>query len=47
MENQKTLGTDGSPIEYYKEFHEYLKNDLSQPFNNTLFYTKAISKNNE
>ena len=33
MENQKSLGIDSLPIEYKKEFYEYLKDDLSKRFN--------------
>ena len=36
MENQKSPGIDGIPIEYYKEFYEYLKDDLLQLFYNIL-----------
>ena len=36
MENQKSPGIDGIPIEYYKEFYEYLKDDLLQLFHNIL-----------
>ena len=36
MENQKSPAIDGIPIESYKEFYEYLKDDLLQLFNNIL-----------
>ena len=36
IENQKSPGIDGIPIESYKEFYEYLKDDLLQLFNNIL-----------
>ena len=36
MENQKSSAIDGIPIESYKEFYEYLKDDLLQLFNNIL-----------
>ena len=44
MENQKSPGIDGLPIEYYNEFYEYLKDDLSQLFNNILFTEKQSLK---
>ena len=44
MENQESPGIDGLPIEYYKEFYEYLKDDLSQLFNNILFTEKQSLK---
>ena len=28
MENEKSPGTDGIPIEFYKTFYELLENDL-------------------
>ena len=36
MENQKSPAIDSIPIESYKEFYEYLKDDLLQLFNNIL-----------
>ena len=44
MKNQESPGIDGLPIEYYKEFYEYLKDDLSQLFNNILFTEKQSLK---
>ena len=37
MENGKSPGMDGIPIEFYKEFFEIIKCDLQANFNNTLF----------
>lgn len=44
MENYKYPGIDGLPIEYYKEFYEYLKDDLLQLYNNILFIEKQSLK---
>lgn len=30
MENNKSPGIDGIPIEFYKQFYEYIKHDLLQ-----------------
>ena len=44
MENYKYPGIDGLPVEYYKEFYEYLKDDLLQLYNNILFIEKQSLK---
>ena len=44
MENYKYPAIDGLPIEYYKEFYEYLKDDLLQLYNNILFIEKQSLK---
>ena len=36
MENQKSPGIDGIPIEFYKDFHTYKEQDLLQLYNNIL-----------
>ena len=33
MENRKSPGIDGIPIEFYKTFCEFLKNNLIQLYN--------------
>ena len=48
MENQQSLGIDGLPIEYYKEFYEYLKDDpkktdINDPILNDLKRWRLIS----
>ena len=37
MENNKSPGIDGIPIEFYKEFYQTLENDLLQLYNNIIF----------
>ena len=37
MENGKSPGIDGLPIESYKSFYELFKNDLLQLYNSILF----------
>ena len=44
MENGKSLGVDGIPIEFYKEFFKILKKDLQITFNNVLFQLKTTPK---
>ena len=44
MENGKSPGIDGIPIEFYKEFFELLKKDLQDIFNNVLFEQKTTPK---
>ena len=44
MENGKSPGIDGMPIEFYKEFFELLKKDLQGIFNNVLFEQKITPK---
>ena len=43
-ENDKSPGTDGIPVEFYKEFYQILKNDLQDIFNNVLFNLKITPK---
>ena len=44
MENGKSPGTAGIPIEFYKEFFELLKKDLQDIFNNVLFEQKITAQ---
>ena len=44
MENGKSPGVDGIPIEFYKEFFDILKKDLQTVFNNVLFKLKRTPK---
>ena len=44
MENGKSPGIDGIPIEFFKEFFELLKKDLQDIFNNVLFEQKTTPK---
>lgn len=44
MENGKSPGMDGIPIEFYKEFFEIIKCDLQANFNNTLFESQLAPK---
>ena len=44
IENGKSPGVDGVPIEFYKEFFEIIKYDLQTPFNNTLFQSQGSPK---
>ena len=44
MENVKSPGLDGIPVESYKEFFDLLKKDLQDIFNNVLFQQKATPK---
>ena len=37
LENGKSPGIDGIPIEFYKSYYEYIKNDLLQLYNSILF----------
>ena len=37
MENDKSPGIDGIPVEFYKEFYQIVKKDLQKIFNNVLF----------
>ena len=41
MENGKSPGMDGIPVEFYKEFFDLLKKDLQDIFNNVLFQQKT------
>ena len=36
MENGKSPGIDGLPIEFYKDFFQILKDDLQNLYNNTI-----------
>ena len=44
MENEKSPGIDGIPVEFYKTFYDTLENDLLQIFNNILFTEKETTK---
>ena len=44
MENDKSPGIDGIPIEFYKNFYEIIEKDLLQLYNNILFTEKKINK---
>ena len=44
MENGKSPGLDGIPVESYKEFFDLLKKDLQDIFNNVLFQQKTTPK---
>ena len=44
MENRKSPGVDGIPIEFYKEFFDISKKDLQTVFNNVLFKLKEHQK---
>ena len=44
MENGKSPGIDGIPIEFYKEFIETIKKDLQKIFNEILFTNKKTPK---
>ena len=43
MENDKSPGIDGIPVEFYKTFYDTLENDLIQLYNNILFIEKGIT----
>ena len=43
MENDKSPGIDGIPIEFYKTFYETLENDLIQLYNIILSTKKSIT----
>ena len=43
MENDKSPGIDGTPVEFYKTFYDTLENDLIQLYNNILFIEKSIT----
>lgn len=42
MENAKSPGIDGLPIEFYKTQYELIKNDLLQLYNSILFRNESI-----
>lgn len=44
MENEKSPGIDGIPVEFYKTFYDILENDLLQIFNNILLTEKETTK---
>ena len=44
MENDKSSGIDGIPIEFYKTFYEILGQDLLQLYNNILFIEKKSTR---
>ena len=43
MQNDKSPGIDGIPVEFYKTFYETLENGLIQLDNNILFTEKSIT----
>ena len=43
MQNDKSPGIDGIPVEFYKTFYETLENGLIQLNNNILFTEKSIT----
>ena len=44
MENDKSPGVDGLPIEFYKKFFEKIKHDLQTTYNKTLFQKQQPPK---
>ena len=44
MENDKSPGIDGIPIEFYKTFYDKIEKDLLQIYNNILFTEKTLQK---
>ena len=44
MENGKSAGVKGIPIEFYKEFLENIEKDLQKTFNETLFKNEITPK---
>ena len=44
MENDKSPGIDGIPVEFYKEFYTIIKNDLKYIFNKVLFNLQTTPK---
>ena len=44
MENDKSPGIDGIPVEFYKEFYTTIKNDLKYIFNKVLFNLQTTPK---
>ena len=47
MEDQKSPGIGGIPIEFYKENYKLLEEDLYQLYTNIIFNEKKIDKSNE
>ena len=43
MQNDKSPGIDGIPVEFYKTFYKTLENHLIQLYNNILFLEKNIT----
>ena len=43
LDNGKSTGIDGIPIEYFKSYYEYLKNDLLELYNLTLFENNNLT----
>ena len=43
LENGKSPGIDGIPIEFYKSYYEYIKNDLLQLYNSILFRNNNLT----
>ena len=43
MENEKSPGIDGIPIEFYKTLYETIENGLIQLYNKTLFVEKSTT----
>ena len=44
MEEDKSPGIDGIPVEFYKTIYDTLENDLLEIFNNILFTEKGTTK---
>ena len=44
MENGKSPGIDGIPIEFYKEFTKTIKKDFQRTFNEILLTNKITPK---
>ena len=44
MENDKSPGIDGIPVEFYKELFDILKKDLQDIFNKVLFNLETTPK---
>ena len=44
MEEDKSPGVDGIPVEFYKTFYDILENDSLEIFNNILFKEKETTK---
>ena len=43
LDNEKSTGIDGIPIEYFKSYYEYLKYDLLQLYNLILFENNNLT----
>ena len=44
MENDKSPGIYGLPVEFYKQFYDLLKNDFLKLYNNTLCIEQNLQK---